>query len=250
MPKFALMIGINYTGSDAQLNGCVNDVLNMKRWLLEKRNFVGENIVVMTDGAVTRDERLLPNRENILREVGSVVSRLRSGDTLFIHYSGHGSYQRDANGDERDRRDETICPVDMKFITDDELKAVLVNRIPRGAKLRAIFDACHSASLLDLRYMWRSGAIFTDESADTKLSNDILCISGTRDDDTSADASIDGSAQGAMTWSLLDSVSRSDNWTWTELITLMRDRLIQGGYTQVPQLAAASRKVVKNKIDV
>jgi hypothetical protein len=98
--------------------------------------------------------------------------------------------------------------------------------------------------------MWKSGDRFTDESANTKLSSDILCISGSRDNETSADASINGNAQGAMTWSLLDAVSRSDNWTWTELITLMRDRLVQGGYTQIPQLAAASRRVVKNKIDV
>lgn len=36
------------------------------------------------------------------------------GDSLFFHFSGHGSQQYDRNGDEEDGYDETICPTDFR----------------------------------------------------------------------------------------------------------------------------------------
>ena len=36
MKKCALLIGINYNGTASKLNGCINDVINMKRYLLSE----------------------------------------------------------------------------------------------------------------------------------------------------------------------------------------------------------------------
>ena len=36
MSKKALLIGINYIGTSSALNGCINDVENIKRYLLTK----------------------------------------------------------------------------------------------------------------------------------------------------------------------------------------------------------------------
>ena len=35
-------------------------------------------------------------------------------------------------------------------IVDDEMNALLVQQLPRGSRLTAIFDSCHSATALDL----------------------------------------------------------------------------------------------------
>ena len=39
-------------------------------------------------------------------------------------------------------------------IVDDEMNAILVQQLPRGARLTAIFDSCHSATALDLPYVY------------------------------------------------------------------------------------------------
>ena len=35
MSKFALLIGINYKGTSNELNGCINDVMNMRDVLIK-----------------------------------------------------------------------------------------------------------------------------------------------------------------------------------------------------------------------
>ena len=39
-------------------------------------------------------------------------------------------------------------------IVDDEMNSILVQQLPRGARLTAIFDSCHSATALDLPYVY------------------------------------------------------------------------------------------------
>jgi hypothetical protein len=41
---------------------------------------------------------LQPTRRNILNALGWLVSDAQPGDSLFFHYSGHGSQVRDYNG--------------------------------------------------------------------------------------------------------------------------------------------------------
>ena len=108
-------------------------------------------MVILTDDQ--RDPQYQPTRENIIEGMLWLVEGARPNDSLFFHYSGHGSQSTDYDGDEVDGSDETICPVDYKEageIVDDEMNALLVQQLPRGARLTAIFDSCHSATALDL----------------------------------------------------------------------------------------------------
>ena len=48
--KRAVMIGINYVGdSPGELSGCWNDVLNMKKYIMDVHGFEEDNIVVLMD---------------------------------------------------------------------------------------------------------------------------------------------------------------------------------------------------------
>ena len=47
-----------------------------------------------------------------------VVRESEPGDTVWIHYSGHGGRVRDQDGDEEDGYDETLIPVG-KFGVDE-----------------------------------------------------------------------------------------------------------------------------------
>lgn len=58
-------------------------------------------------------------------------------------------------GDEDDGYDETLIPVDfqqMGQIRDDDLLRILVKPLPEGCNMTCLFDACHSGTVLDLRY--------------------------------------------------------------------------------------------------
>ena len=126
MVKRALLIGINYNSdSELTLNGCINDALLMRNVLIDAYSYDRENIVLMRDDEV--GEYPVPNRANIINNL-KICALTKETDELWLHYSGHGTFVRDNNGDEVDGYDEVIVPIDYKTaaaIGDDELKSIL-----------------------------------------------------------------------------------------------------------------------------
>lgn len=250
MTKRALLIGINYFDTNSELRGCHNDVENMKNILINKFNYPPENIVLMKDDkkegitkrymlTIKKQPKNTPTKKNILREMNRLISLTKSGDVLFIHYSGHGSYKLDQNNDEADNRDEQICTVDDKYIIDDDLYNILVKNLPYGAKLRGIFDCCHSGTILDTRYRFRYGDKVYIENKNSSNEKDIVIISGCLDYQTSADAFILNSYTGALTYCFLDILKNIDinSLTWKTLITLLKEKIYDNHFTQIPQLS-------------
>lgn len=80
----AVLVGINYVGQDGALTGCHNDVLNIKKYIMDAWNFKEENILVLMDDGYHKN----PTRANILAAYRAVVKASQSGDTIFCHYSG------------------------------------------------------------------------------------------------------------------------------------------------------------------
>ncbi|KAJ7066752.1 caspase domain-containing protein [Mycena amicta] len=153
--KKALCIGINYVGQDAELRGCINDARNIQHFLCAKFGYRQEDIVMLTDDA--QNPRQVPTRDNILAAMQWLVQGASPNDSLFFHYSGHGGQTKDKDGDEADGEDEVIYPVDFKqrgHIVDDLMHEIMVRSLPAGCRLTAIFDSCHSGSVLDLPYMY------------------------------------------------------------------------------------------------
>jgi hypothetical protein len=94
-----------------------------------------------------------PTKDNILAAMRWLVADAKAGELLYLHYSGHGSQQRDTSGDEEDRQDECICPLDMDskgMIIDDDIRKI-VDLVPEGAYCLMEMDCCHSSSAADLR---------------------------------------------------------------------------------------------------
>ena len=48
------------------------------------------------------------------------MSDAQPDDSLFLHYSGHGTQNKDVEGDEVDGQDEVIIPVDFKKAFSEE----------------------------------------------------------------------------------------------------------------------------------
>lgn len=107
-------------------------------------------VILMDDG-----KHITPTRVNMLKAFQDLAQSSRAGDTCVVHYSGHGGYLKDDNGDEPDRRDETLVPLDYNTagqIRDDDLFKSLVVQVPKGVLLMCLMDSCYSGTVLDLPY--------------------------------------------------------------------------------------------------
>jgi hypothetical protein len=153
--KKALFIGINYTGTQAELKGCINDVRNISQLVCQKYGF--QNCLYLTDEQQDQDKK--PTYNNIIEAMKWLVQGAQPNDSLFFHYSGHGGTCRDENdSDEIDSFDETIIPLDYQTagqIVDDVIYENLVQPLPQGCRLTAVFDSCHSGTVLDLPYTYQ-----------------------------------------------------------------------------------------------
>lgn len=79
----------------------------------------------------------------------------------FLHYSGHGGQVPDLGGDRASGFDDTIVPVDYAVngqLDSSLLHRHLVSRLPPSSTLFAIFDCCHSGSVIELPFVYRSDA--------------------------------------------------------------------------------------------
>mmetsp|Transcript_11345 Transcript_11345/g.20871 ORF Transcript_11345/g.20871 Transcript_11345/m.20871 type:complete len:316 (+) Transcript_11345:207-1154(+) len=150
--KRAVLIGINYVGHDpGELSGCHNDVANISKYLKGCLGFEQDNMMVLMDDH--RHEE--PTYRNIMRAFDWIVSESQPGDTVWIHYSGHGGRLEDQDGDEEDGYDETLCPIDFQTagqIRDDDLLKHLVKPMKKGVLMTCLMDCCHSGTVLDLPY--------------------------------------------------------------------------------------------------
>jgi len=152
-----LLIGINYTGSKVALKGCINDVINIKK-LLMANGFpdIPEAMTVLTDEP---NSKMKPTRKTIIQAIGWLVKDLQPGDHLFLHYSGHGGLKEDPTGKEETGYDQTILPCDYATageIIDNDLYDMVVKPLKKGVQLIALFDSCHSGTVLDLPFTYRS----------------------------------------------------------------------------------------------
>lgn len=252
--KRALLVGINQYRPDlnANLRGCVNDVENMREILTKYYGFLADDVRVLTDDRATKAA--------ILERLSWLIGEAVPGDVLVFHYSGHGSQVRDREGDElEDQLDEILCPYDLNWddpLTDDVLGAMF-DKVPVGASLIMICDACHSGTMtkeliagnpheirakfimppFDIRCRTLGREIPKNSMKTvTRGSQRHVLLSGCKDNQTSADAVIDGKPQGALTWAITSSIKVNPDVTWTELHTKTLNKL-SGGFTQTPQLS-------------
>jgi metacaspase-1 len=88
-------------------------------------------------------------RAAVFAAVRAAAKALKSGDLLFVTYSGHGGQIDDVSGEEEDKKDETWCLYDGELI-DDEVFLEL-SRIPAGVRVLVLSDSCHSGTVIRAR---------------------------------------------------------------------------------------------------
>lgn len=246
--KKGLLIGINYTNTINELNGCINDTENLRTFLTTKQYFTNDELTYMND---KQPGTLYPSKSNIQYQIKELVTfantNVNNDVYLFLSYSGHGSTLVDTSGDEVDGQDEVLCPIDCTengYIVDDDLKRDLIDQLSSNVTLFVLIDACHSGTVLDLKYNYtcdiKNAYSVYGIIPDSKCK--VVMISGCRDDQTSADAYISDhnthkkKYQGVMTASFIDCYN--ENISTKTLINDMIVWLKKNQMTQVPQLSS------------
>ena len=260
MKKRALLVGINYVGTDHELHGCINDSNNMKA-LLTGRGFTEIKQILEGDATTA----------GIVAGLKWLIAGTEPGDVIAFHYSGHGSQMPRASALiispylPPSTFEEIICPVDLnwvdKIITDTTLRDIF-NQVPNGVNTTVILDCCHSGTMLEqaqhLDTAVKDLAPIVETKSDRFLppppgvvgpnlvhaawstSKDVnataLLIAGCHSDQTSADTVLNGQPCGAATASLLQAVAANSTISYKQLIIAMCNFMTANKYSQVPEL--------------
>ncbi|KAG9123126.1 Ca(2+)-dependent cysteine protease [Ceratobasidium sp. 392] len=203
--KKALLVGIDYLGSKQPLKHATRDATKLGKVLSDVLQFSDENLVFVTDqvrnntsscfapsvrrnhGAATgrslfggapgwkglvhtedKKQFVQSSRHNLIEGFRWLVRGAKSGDDLFMLFSGHCAYYNGegpyiittGNGGVED------------FVSKKDLHEELVLKIPKGCRLHIILDCCNSAALFDLQYC--VGSMRPD--SDDEPSKDGLCL--------------------------------------------------------------------------
>ena len=86
-PKYAsraLLIGINYIGTSARLNGCINDSFNLRSFLIKHKLFKSKEILMMND---KKQGTLYPSKKNIMDQFKNLDAQVIgiSVDSVYSH---------------------------------------------------------------------------------------------------------------------------------------------------------------------
>lgn len=252
MSSKAVLFGIDYLHSNNPLRGCANDVINMSEYVKNTLNY--DTVKVYTE----QETPTKVQGQHIIRILCKLAmeSHSKKLNRVLIHFSGHGVGIIDRNNDEKDGKDEAICPVDYEkvgVITDDILKRILQYFHP-DTKVTCIFDCCHSGTIGDLKYRLSETSENTIDNVKDKFISNVTILSGCRDDQTSSDAyNVSGNYQftGAMTSCLLDCLRyRHEIHGSVDAVTLIGDvrtLLVRRGFKQIPILTS-SRELSPNSV--
>lgn len=140
MPQaISIHVGLNevdpkhYQGWNGKLVACEFDANDMEK-LASGRGFESKKLLTKEATA-----------EALTSALKKASQKLESGDTLLLTYSGHGGQVPDANGDEKDRMDETWVLYNRQMV-DDELYSLFGTFKP-GVRIAIFSDSCHSGTV-------------------------------------------------------------------------------------------------------
>jgi hypothetical protein len=267
--RFALQVGIDDYDHVNKLNGCVQDILDMKDVLIETFGFPAENIQTLTNKEATHEAIIKAFKTHLIENAKKYPDAV-----VIFQYSGHGSQAYDGNGDESDGLDETLVPVDSRDrenkhfdITDDELNDLFEELSQFTPNITFILDSCHSGSATrgesnvrrvskDERPQPPQAAISSSRSAsgvrdyervDVLRNNErYITISGCSSTEVSNERNgLSLKTNGALTYHLVRALQRAKpDMTYRELMAEVANAVTLEFPAQHPQIEGNIRRLV------
>lgn len=243
--RFLLAFGLNYPGTDNELNGCVND---SNYWcdLAKAKGF--DDVKVLHNEQCTRLA--------MFDALNEVLAKATADDLVVDAYSGHGTTVPPNL--------QTLVPHDFDWdnpgtwLTYDDLDHIFMPHEIRGVKIAAIHDSCMSAAdpLLHFRGLSHNpGHVIKNRFLDQPLHikeriisdsfdrnvltspRGAVLLAGCGKAQTSADAFIDGEYHGAFTYSLSVALSADPSIDYFGSVLKSRAYLATHNFDQTPSVA-------------
>ena len=257
----ALLVAISdYNGTEFQsLDGPANDVALMRQVLVRRFGLSESHIRVISNEEASHS--------GLQREFSQLAERIAPGDRVYIHFSGHGSYTPDLNGDERSGRDQTwvshgsrnaaptksSSDIDSYDVLDDEINTWLARLLEKSGELILVSDSCHSASVTrgDAPKVRGTSPDPRPHPLGTLPASaapgSAILIGSARDTQSAAEfIADDGSHYGIFTWywaEALEAAEPGDSWHDIFEQAAAKVRLVRGD-SQRPQMEGDRRRLV------
>ena len=210
MSKWAVLIGIEHylipgqppttprlDGLGRQLSydtleGCVNDVLAVEKYLVETLGIPPDHIEKLLAprpkaqyvGELDKATYAEATYSSIVQALRRIPQNAQKGDFVYIHYSGHGARVTTVFPDAREKdpsrsdKDEALVPSDIlyggRYLRDLELAVLMQEMASAGLIVTASLDCCHSGGALRgedgvnlVRFRGVSGVYVSDPDSDT-----------------------------------------------------------------------------------
>jgi hypothetical protein len=263
----ALLVGINRYPAQP-LQGCINDIDDVHRCLVERFGFSSDFIRRLPDESATRAA--------IVEQLQQIVVLLSAGDRVCFYYSGHGARVPAISATGIAQVEEVICPVDFCWSGEDPVNALFTEDfarifafVPDGAEFVWGLDSCYAggvwrdsgatdwasrckaqeappvAALKIEQILERNGDVSRVSVAAKPMSNVGLiaaCADNERAMDTHFGAA--GRANGAFTRFFIDRLNVSTSGSLKTLATELMAPLTM--YNQTPQARGDSRIVTRD----
>lgn len=191
--KKALLIGIRYKDARSYSNAPVDlrevphhEVQTWEAILTGHFSYENDDVICMVDDDRNVKGKFWPCHQNILAQLEALVEDIRPGDRRFLFVAAHGGllpYESSSTEPNGNVFYTVECGgKNLLKITNDNLRQMLVNKVPEGATLTVVFELCNSGTLLDLPYRIdpdsNGGAIISDvRSPAEDIAGNILCLS-------------------------------------------------------------------------
>ena len=143
--KYALLIGINHYAPERganNLEGPVNDATALRQMLVSTWQFKAENVKTLFDSEATKSR--------MLDALDGYASTLKSGDFLFLFYSGHGTSWFAQGMPQTGIASDTgaLVSSDLKLIVGNSDLQPRLRKLDGIAQVFAIFDSCYSGNAI------------------------------------------------------------------------------------------------------
>ena len=269
-----VIVSINYPKTSCPLKGCINDGIAMRDFLVRRVGNKPLELIFLRDN-VDPSSRLYPTHENIMRALKWAYSSASAADfeaaprssqnfkagnepgtVVTFYYSGHGSYQKDRNGDETDGWDETLCPVTPsgnfdEMIVDDELRSVVGPLITPNNYSLFLTDCCHSGTVFDLGYSF-NGNRFIKRGKYVDAPSPVIHLGACYDHQTAQEGNVDGVRRGYFTHSLITALKGNARYDIRTLYNIICNSMVKyvTAREEMPQLAAGSALSAQTRVPI
>jgi len=249
-PKAAVLVGCNYYNNRSnKLNGCIDDIVNVKNVLTQYYEYTQDKTVMLRDDSL-KNTLLLPTKDNILNHLTRLVNTSSQYSEIFFMFSGHGM-QTTTEETEEDELEEVILPLDYetKGCITDSMIYEIIKHVHPSCNMILLFDSCNSGTICDLQWSLE----YTTENKVVRslrdkrvLSNkNVFCFSSCKDTQLSNDVYVSANRdyEGAFTHAFLTCLKQNKYNVaimplYIQIVKFMR---LEGYDTQTPLLSSSSQ---------